>query len=159
MSQINFLKIDQIEGESKDRQHSREIDVLSWNWAFAVSGPTSGTGRGTRGPLVSGITFSHYIDNASPKLMKACLAQSHILRAKLSVRPEAPSTFDNFTLALDDVTVKSVNQLALEGCNRTIETVVIEFKKVTEEYTPTRQDGTPGQKVSTTYDISTNQVT
>jgi len=27
-----FLKIDGVEGESRDETHQKEIDILSWSW-------------------------------------------------------------------------------------------------------------------------------
>lgn len=32
-----FLKIDGVEGESRDDQHRGAIDVLAWSWAQAVT--------------------------------------------------------------------------------------------------------------------------
>ena len=33
-----FLKIDQIEGESKDSKHANELQLLSWSWGESNSG-------------------------------------------------------------------------------------------------------------------------
>ena len=33
-----FLKIDGIEGESKDSKHAKEIDLLSWSWGASQTG-------------------------------------------------------------------------------------------------------------------------
>jgi type VI secretion system secreted protein Hcp len=33
-----FLKLDGVTGESKDKVHSKEINVLSWSWGMANSG-------------------------------------------------------------------------------------------------------------------------
>ena len=33
-----FIKIDKIDGESKDAKHKNEIDVLSWSWGASQSG-------------------------------------------------------------------------------------------------------------------------
>ena len=36
-----FLKIADIKGESSDKNHEDEIDVLSWSWGMTQSGTTS----------------------------------------------------------------------------------------------------------------------
>jgi type VI secretion system secreted protein Hcp len=33
-----FLKLDGVNGESKDKVHGKEIDVLSWSWGMTNSG-------------------------------------------------------------------------------------------------------------------------
>jgi type VI secretion system secreted protein Hcp len=33
-----FLKLDGIPGESKDKAHKGEIDVLAWSWGMSQSG-------------------------------------------------------------------------------------------------------------------------
>ena len=40
-----FLKIEGIEGESEDRAHKGEIEILSWSWGVTNAG-TSGGGGG-----------------------------------------------------------------------------------------------------------------
>lgn len=84
MNQMNFLKIDDIQGESKFQGHTQEIDVISWNWGFATA------------------SSLNTADNAS----------------------------------------------------RTLETVTFTFKKVTEDYTQTKADGSAGSRTSASYDIA-----
>ena len=43
MAADNFLKIDGIEGESKDSKHPKEIEVPSYSWGVSNSG-TMATG-------------------------------------------------------------------------------------------------------------------
>jgi type VI secretion system secreted protein Hcp len=158
MPQKNYLKIDQINGESQIRGHENEIEVLSWNWAVTVPGGASTSGGSSGRAKVSGITFVHYVDLASPKLLKSCLAGTHSPRAVLSIHSDPNAAFDYLRLTLDDVIFTSLIISATEGCSRTIETVTMEFAKITEDYTRATATGTAGAKLSTTFDVRTYQV-
>ena len=62
-----FMKIDTIDGESKDKKHTKEIDVLSWSWGLSNSG-SAHTGGGAGAGKVNGqdLSFTKYVDSASP---------------------------------------------------------------------------------------------
>ena len=47
-----FLKLNGVDGESKDKTHKKEIDVLSWSWGMANSG-TAHVGGGAGAGKVS----------------------------------------------------------------------------------------------------------
>ena len=67
-----FLKLDGVAGESKDKVHSKEIDILSWSWGMANSGSAHvGWGAGSGKVNVQDVSLSKYIDSSSPK---QCLA-------------------------------------------------------------------------------------
>ena len=42
-----FLKLDGVNGESKDKTHKLDIDVLAWSWGMSNSG-SAHQGRGSR---------------------------------------------------------------------------------------------------------------
>ncbi|MCQ2913848.1 MAG: type VI secretion system tube protein Hcp [Alphaproteobacteria bacterium] len=77
-----FLKIDQIDGESKDSIHSKWIDILDFSHGAEQSimtGSPDAAGRGIFKPF----TFKHLVDSATPKLQEACMKGSHIKDAKI----------------------------------------------------------------------------
>ena len=41
-----FLKVDNIDGESQDAKHGKEIDVLAWSWGLSQSATTHVGGGG-----------------------------------------------------------------------------------------------------------------
>ncbi len=68
-----FLKINDVTGESKDKVHTKEIDVLSWSWGMSNSGSAHvGGGAGSGKVNVQDIQVTKYVDSSSPKLMLAC---------------------------------------------------------------------------------------
>lgn len=160
MVQNRFLKIDGIDGESQSRSHLHEIEVLSWNWKIETN--TSGTATGgasTGRPIVSGVTFTHYIDKASTKLFRNCVAGTHIQRAVLSIQSDRTNNLDYFKITLDDVIIGSVLLSDILDGSQPIETVTMVFAKVTEEYTLMSATGSAGERLSTIYNVRTNQIT
>ena len=50
-----FLKIKNIDGESKDSVHTNEIDILAWSWGVSNPGsPHAGGGGGARNDTSAG---------------------------------------------------------------------------------------------------------
>jgi type VI secretion system secreted protein Hcp len=82
-----FLKIDGIEGESKDSKHGGEIDVLSWSGGHSLGGSCSGGGGGGSGKVaLQDFHFTMHMNQASPKLADACATGKHIPKAVLTCR-------------------------------------------------------------------------
>ena len=77
-----FLKIDGIEGESKDSKHEKWTDILDFSHAAIQSiqtGSPDAAGRGVFEP----VSFKHVVDKGTPKLQEACMKGSHIKVAEL----------------------------------------------------------------------------
>ena len=68
-----FLKLDGVTGESKDKVHSKEIDVLVWSWGMTNDGSAQiGGGAGSGKVNVQDIAITKFVDSSSPQLMLAC---------------------------------------------------------------------------------------
>jgi type VI secretion system secreted protein Hcp len=81
-----FLKIDGIEGESDDRTHKGEIELLSYSWGETqVGDPGGGGGGGVRASLED-FHFTMPMSKASPQLMLACATGRHSQTATLTCR-------------------------------------------------------------------------
>jgi type VI secretion system secreted protein Hcp len=156
MNQMNFLKIDDIQGESKFQGHTQEIDVISWKWGFENAAPMPVDSASASGISVSSFTFTHYIDLATPVLMKTCLSGIPKRQAKLSVRLEPNARFDQFILTFEDVKLTASSLDAMDNAARTMETVSFTFKKVTEDYIQTKADGSAGLRISASYEPGHN---
>ncbi len=51
MAQDMYLKIGDVKGESKDKSHKDEIDVLAWSWGVSQSGSMHMGGGGGSGKV------------------------------------------------------------------------------------------------------------
>src|SRR6516162_3818523 len=82
-----FLKLNGVTGESKDKVHTKEIDVLSLSWGLMNSGSAHVGGGACSGKVsVQDVTLSKFVDSSSPKLMLACCNGTHYPSAVLTVR-------------------------------------------------------------------------
>jgi type VI secretion system secreted protein Hcp len=145
MSQNIYLKIENVKGEATEQTHKDEIEVLNWEWTQTIetgsSGPTSPRpGR----PAPPSITFRHFIDRASPTLMKLCLTGQTLRSAILSMQiPGGTHPSDYFKLEMTTVTITGFSPTGEAGSNRPTETVTLTCKKIKEEYKYSPAGGSP----------------
>ena len=151
-----FLKIDGIDGESPDAQHKNEIQVLNWKWGITQeSSMQSGSGLGTGRATVHDLEFEHYIDRASPNLMKYCLSGKHIPEAKLVMRKAGGTPLEYLKLTLNDSSVMPAGSSTDEQNPR--EMVRLSFSRVKQEYVVQNQQGGSGGTVTAEHDIKANK--
>ena len=82
-----FIKIGDIKGESQDKTHKDEVDVLNWSWGMSQSGNMHMGGGGGAGKVnIQDLSLTKYVDKASPNLMMHCASGKHIDKVKLTVR-------------------------------------------------------------------------
>lgn len=80
-----FIKLDGIDGESYDEHHLKWIDVLAFSHGTTQHNTTGHTGEiAGRGELEP-FRFTHLVDKASPKLMKACMTGQRFPQVKFAV--------------------------------------------------------------------------
>ena len=152
-----FMKIGDIQGESKDKKHSKEIDVLSWSWGMSNSGSAHTGGGGGSGKVnVQDLTFTKYVDSASPKLMLACCNGKHYDDALLTVRKAGEKPVEYIKIKLTEVLVTSVTTGGSGGEDRLTENVTLNFAKVHLDYTPQDDKGAAGTAIPMEWDIAAN---
>lgn len=156
-----FIKFDGVDGESKDSAHTDEIDVLSWSWGMTNSGTLhdgSGGGGGVVG--VKDVTFTKYIDKASPDLMLQTLTGTTFNTATLYVtRDDGSGTstrHDYFVIHMEKVLITSVNSGGEDTEDRVTENVTLNFEKIKVSYHEQPSGGTAGPTHEFTWDIPNN---
>lgn len=147
-----FLKLGDIKGESTDRAHSNEIDVLSWSWGVTRTGAISGASTGQA--VFQDYNFTKYIDKSSPKLMLAAASGEHIGEALLTVRN--PAGHEYFQITLTDVLISSYSSGGSGGEDRLTENITLNFSKIQMEYKEQKADGTMGETVKAGWDVKKN---
>ncbi|MFP5481708.1 MAG: Hcp family type VI secretion system effector, partial [Gammaproteobacteria bacterium] len=111
MSVDMFLKIKGVDGESVDSVHAKEIDIAAWSWGMSQSGTTHvGRGGGAGKVSVQDISFTKYIDKATPNLIKACCNGKHFDEAILTVRKAGEKPLEYVVLTMKDVIISNVSQ-------------------------------------------------
>jgi type VI secretion system secreted protein Hcp len=152
-----FIKIGDVQGESKDSKHSKEIDVLAWSWGMSNSGSThSGTGGGAGKVNVQDISFTKYVDSATPKLMLACCDGTHYDEVNLTVRKAGGTAVEFVKMKLEEVIVTAISTGGSGGEDRLTENVTLNFAKFKFDYTPQDDKGKAGTAIPASWDIAGN---
>jgi type VI secretion system secreted protein Hcp len=150
-----FLKIEGIEGETKDSKHSGEIEILSWSWGVTQQGTMGANQGGGAGKAnFQDLSWQHNVDKASHKLMLACATGQHIPSATLSVRKAGGEQQDYLTYKLSDILVTSVQNGA--SSEVPVEQVSFNYAKVEFEYKVQDEKGKVGAPQKFGYDLKKN---
>jgi type VI secretion system secreted protein Hcp len=152
-----FAKIGDIKGESLDSKHKDEIEVKSISWGIANTGSMqSGSGGGEGKAVFHDLSFTHYIDKASPVLMQACATGVHYKEGIITHRKSGKGQQEYLIVKLNDIIVTSVTHSGSPG-DGYLENVSIAFGKVALEYKPQKADGSLDASVHFKYDIKGNK--
>jgi type VI secretion system secreted protein Hcp len=157
MSVDMFIKIGSLKGESVDKAHKDEIDVLAWSWGTSQSGTMHmGTGGGAGKVSVQDLSFTKYIDKASPALLDACCSGKPFPDATLIVRKAGGDPLEYVTIVLGSVLISSVSTGGSGGEDRLTENVTLNFATVKVTYKGQKADGTPDAAVDMAWNIAQN---
>ena len=96
-----FLRIGDLEGESKAADQAGAVDVVSWHWG-ASRPPDSGS------PIVHDFSFVKGTDATSPALFRLCCSGERVDTAVLLARRPGRDGGDFLRYTFADVTVVSV---------------------------------------------------
>lgn len=100
-----FLKINGIDGESRDHKHKGEIEILSWSWGLTQATSTGG-GAGAGKVQPKEFIIVKEIDKASPKLMEACCTGEHLHDATLTL-VNKETQLEYLKIKMSDVLISS----------------------------------------------------
>ena len=155
-----FMKFegDKFKGESRDKTHPAEIDVLAWSWGMSNSGTAhTGGGAGAGKANVQDISLTKYVDASSAALQLACCTGEHIPSAVLVVRKAGTTPVEYIVITMTECLITAVSTGGSGGEDRLTENVTVNFAKVKFSYTeqdPTGKAKTPAKEM--TYDIAQN---
>lgn len=137
-----FLKLGDLKGESPVEGFEDQIQVLSWSWGMSQTGTThSGTGGGAGKANIQDMAITHYVDTASPNIIKACCSGKHFEEAVLTLRKAGEDPLDYLVITLGDIIVSSVSMGGSEGEERNTESFTLNFAKFKYAYQPQDNKG------------------
>ena len=153
------IKIAEAEGESVHKGNEKEIEVLAWSWGLSQAGSAHvAKGAGTGKVNIQDLSFTHYVDSATPKLMGFCCSGARLATAILTISKAAGTEAMVYQkITLTDVIVSSVSTGGSGGEDRLTENVTLNFGKFEYEYTPQKADQTPGVMIPTGWKIPENE--
>jgi type VI secretion system secreted protein Hcp len=154
-----FMKITGVDGESLDDKHKMDIDVLAWSWGLSNSGSAHvGGGAGSGKVNVQDISFTKWVDAATPKLILACCNGSHYDEATLVVRKAGgDNPVEYIKIKLTEVLISSISTGGSGGEDRLTENVTLNFAKFSLDYTPQDKKGAAGTAIPAGWDIGANK--
>ena len=127
-----FLKIDGIQGESRDDRHKDEIEIESFSWGETQSGTFAAGGGGGAGKVsAQDFHFTMPVNKASPALFLACAQGDHIKNAILTCRKAAREEFMKVTMS--DLLVSSF-RIGGAGGLVPADQISLNFAKIEVEY-------------------------
>jgi type VI secretion system secreted protein Hcp len=152
-----FLKLSDCDGESADKDHKDEIDVLAFSWGMTQSGSMHIAGGGGSGKVnVQDMSITKYLDKASTVLMQKCCSGKHFDEAVLTCRKAGESPVEYFKVTMQEVLVSSVSEGGSGGEDMQTENITLNFAKVKVEYTPQDAKGAAGAASELGFDIRAN---
>ena len=159
MASDMFIKVGDIKGESVDSAHKDEIDILSWSWGMSQSGTMHRGGGGGGGKAnVQDLTFTKWVDKATPNLMLFCCTGKHYPQAVLTLRKAGDKPVEYLIITMTDVLITSVTTGGAGGEDALTEQVSLTFSKVKTAYQPQKKDGSKdGGPVEMMFDIEANK--
>ena len=148
-----FLKIDGIEGESADKAHAKEIELLSFSWGLSQAGAGAlGGGGGAGKAAFQDFVFVARVSKASPKLFLTCASGQHVKSVVLSCRRSGGAQLEFLKIKLSDVLVTSY-QVGGSSPEEPLDQVSLNFAKIEVEYTPSSKSGKAEPPVKAGWDL------
>jgi type VI secretion system secreted protein Hcp len=152
-----FMKIGSIEGESQDKTHKADIDVLAWSWGMSNSGTAHvGGGAGAGKVNVQDLSFTKYIDKSSTTLQLACCKGTHYDTATLVVRKAGDKPLEYITITMKEVYITAVSTGGSGGEDRLTENVTLNFASVKVEYQEQQKDGSGKKAPEMSWSVAEN---
>ena len=153
-----YIKLEGIDGESKDSKHAKWVDVLQWGYGVSqTSSMHSGGGGGTGKASFNDLNFTHYIDRASPTLMKYCASGKHIPTVTVSCCKSGGGSQEYMKVTLTDCIVTSVAPAGATNTPRVMERVGLSYAKIVVEVKEQNADGSMGATVEGQWDVKQNK--
>ena len=135
-----FITIVGIEGESTDARNPGASDVLAWSWGLGQSA----TGKK---PCIQNISFTKYLDSATPKLITNAASGASAPRAVLKLRKVGERQLEFLVITMSNVQVSSLSTGGSGGEDRLTENVTLNFETMDGVYKKQQPDGSLGPAI------------
>jgi type VI secretion system secreted protein Hcp len=152
-----FLKIDGINGESIDKDHGQEIEILSWSWLTKnpIRWDLNQGGQSTKVDIDK-ITVNKACDQASVALYQYCLTGKHFKNARIICRKnDGLEKIEYLTVLMEDVMISKVTWAGQGEAQFVTETVDISFAEFRILYKTQRDSGSADGDMHFGYNVQT----
>ena len=152
-----FVEVDGVKGQTGDREFPDAIRALEWSWGMNQVALPYATDivRNKASVNFQELTFTHYLDVATPSLMRLCANGKPIPEVSLTLRAAGRDGPVNFVeITLSGVMVSNITTSATPS--DVTEQVSLRFAKVEFKYILQRPDGTKAGPVPFQWNLATN---
>jgi len=132
-----FIKIDGIDGESRDKDHSGWIEVESFSW-----GASRGGNRQADSVIPGSLTITKSIDQASPSLMQACVSGKDLGEVFVGLITTDEKTERDQYITYKLMKVRLTSCATSDSDDRPTESITLNYDKIDYKYLPAGK--TPG---------------
>jgi type VI secretion system secreted protein Hcp len=151
-----FLKLDGIQGESRDAKHKGEIELEAFGWGEASAGAPAAGGGAAGKVQVEDLHVVMKMSKASPLLFLACATGQHIKQAVLTARKAGKAQLEFLVFKFTDVLVSGYRTDGHAGAEP-VDQVAFDFARIEVEYRPQKPDGSLDAPVKAGWDVKANK--
>lgn len=154
-----FIKLDGINGESKDDKHKGEIDVFAYDLKVDQEGTRHvGSGGGAGKATFDDLTIFAQVDTSTTDLFQCCASGKHITNGVLTLRKAGDKPLEFLIVTLHDIIVSSVKFHAPNSDEpRHLVEVKLNYAKIKIKYYPQADSGAAGVSTEGGWDIAANK--
>jgi type VI secretion system secreted protein Hcp len=147
-----FLKIAEIKGDARPKNHEGEIELVAWSWGQTQSVFPSETRKSGGSVSMRDFQFTAVTGAASSQFLLHCAAAKRLKSAILTCEQDHGNTrFKYLTVTLSNVVISSFDIEGSAEANLPMDRVTLKFTKLEFSYTPVA-----GGNFTCSWDLSLN---
>lgn len=156
-----FLKIAEIKGDARPKNHDGEIELISWEWGEtqeAAALPAGNSAKAGGSVAFREVVCTAVTGTASAQLLLLCASAKRLKSAILSCdRVSGPNTVTYLTITLgDNIIVSSFEIGGSPSRDLTVDRFSLRFTKIDFKYVQQKTDGSAPSNFTATWDVSQN---
>lgn len=155
-----FLKLDNIKGESQVEGFEDQIEIMSFshNVAMQVSNDVSLAERTSGRAYVGEMSFTKFVDLATPVLNECCCSGRLIRKAVLTLcRNDDGKMRSLIVYNLSNVVISHLSVNCAVG-GKPVETMSLNFTKIEWQIAAEKSEGAQQESRSSVWDLAMNQI-
>jgi type VI secretion system secreted protein Hcp len=155
-----YLKLDGVDGNSKDSKHEKWIDIHNWSWGASSSVNMYGGGKSGGSSQIEPVQFSCITSSVTPTLMKKLLEGTVIPTGTLEMTMRIDDAEEGTWLKVEftNIMLASMSQSHDKNNPESYDNVSIVFEKVTQKIADQKDDNSLDAEKEFTITPATNKV-
>jgi type VI secretion system secreted protein Hcp len=157
---VLLMKLDPvIDGTCTLDKYEKQLELLSFSHGVAmqITGDVSNTERTSGKPNHQDFTVTKYLDQSSPKLNEGCCKGDNFKSVLITIaRNDKGAVLPLITYKLENVVLSSIS-IGGGGGDKPVETVTMNYNKITWDFHTQKFEGGEQCHVQTLWNLATNK--